>query len=179
MWASDLHRLHAAAAWSGVGMRIDKPRFWGRDSATDAGLQTRVSSAMAYHPTSGRDPSRPAFPAAERAVVRSAILRYQPSPKTILPNWRPGLQRPMGPDSPLNFLSTSHLKLCCTKWSNRLAWPRGATGAAIALERDGEMVCRASSGPTAPQLGARLDAASGLSVNAFGLAKSNVPTMLW
>jgi TonB family protein len=39
----------------------------------------------------------------------------------------------------------------------------GATGAAIALERDGEMVCRASSGATAPTLGSRMDAASGLS----------------
>ncbi len=39
----------------------------------------------------------------------------------------------------------------------------GATGAAIVLPRGGEMVCRASSGLTAPQLGARLDAASGLS----------------
>jgi TonB family protein len=39
----------------------------------------------------------------------------------------------------------------------------GATGAAIALERDGEMVCRASSGSTAPALGSRMDAASGLS----------------
>ena len=39
----------------------------------------------------------------------------------------------------------------------------GATGAAIVLPRGGEMVCRASSGLTTPQLGARLDAASGLS----------------
>ena len=39
----------------------------------------------------------------------------------------------------------------------------GATGAAIVLQRGGEMVCRASSGSTAPQLGARLDTASGLS----------------
>jgi TonB family protein len=39
----------------------------------------------------------------------------------------------------------------------------GASGAAIVLPRDGEMVCRATSGSTAPQLGARLDAASGLS----------------
>ncbi len=39
----------------------------------------------------------------------------------------------------------------------------GATGAAIALERDGEMVCRASNGETAPALGSRLDSASGLS----------------
>jgi TonB family protein len=39
----------------------------------------------------------------------------------------------------------------------------GATGAAIVLLRDGEMVCRATSGITAPELGARFDSASGLS----------------
>jgi TonB family protein len=39
----------------------------------------------------------------------------------------------------------------------------GATGAAIVLERDGEMICRASNGETAPALGARLDKAAGLS----------------
>jgi TonB family protein len=39
----------------------------------------------------------------------------------------------------------------------------GATGAAIALLRDGEMICRASDGATAPALGSRLDSASGLS----------------
>lgn len=38
-----------------------------------------------------------------------------------------------------------------------------ATGAAIVLQRDGEMVCRASSGSTAPDLGSRLDTSSGLS----------------
>ncbi|MCU1303544.1 MAG: diguanylate cyclase [Candidatus Sulfotelmatobacter sp.] len=37
-----------------------------------------------------------------------------------------------------------------------------ATGAAIILERDGEMVCRASSGVNAPELGARLGSESGL-----------------
>jgi TonB family protein len=39
----------------------------------------------------------------------------------------------------------------------------GATGAAIVLLRDGEMVCRASSGATAPELGARLDRGPGIS----------------
>ena len=38
----------------------------------------------------------------------------------------------------------------------------GATGAAIMLERDGEMVCRASSGVNAPELGVRLGGDSGL-----------------
>jgi TonB family protein len=39
----------------------------------------------------------------------------------------------------------------------------GATGAAIAFTRDGEMVCRASAGADAPELGVRLDTKSGLS----------------
>ena len=43
----------------------------------------------------------------------------------------------------------------------------GATGAAVVLERDGEMVCRASSGPTAPELGSRLDTELGLSGACF------------
>jgi len=38
-----------------------------------------------------------------------------------------------------------------------------ATGAAIILEREDEMVCRACSGPTAPGLGTRLDTQGGLS----------------
>jgi TonB family protein len=38
----------------------------------------------------------------------------------------------------------------------------GATGAAVILERDGEMVCRASTGGNAPELGARLSREPGL-----------------
>ncbi len=39
----------------------------------------------------------------------------------------------------------------------------GATGAAIVLQHDGEMICRARSGATAPELGTRLGGAAGLS----------------
>src|ERR1700722_20468470 len=39
----------------------------------------------------------------------------------------------------------------------------GATGAAVALARDGEMVCRATTGEHAPELGVRVETASGLS----------------
>lgn len=39
----------------------------------------------------------------------------------------------------------------------------GAAGAAIALERDGELVCRAAAGSTAPDLGVRIHTDSGLS----------------
>src|ERR1700724_3026988 len=40
----------------------------------------------------------------------------------------------------------------------------GATGAAILFERNGEMVCRATYGTNAPELGTRLDSESGLTV---------------
>ncbi len=39
----------------------------------------------------------------------------------------------------------------------------GATAAAVALRRGGEILCRATSGPNAPDLGSRLDQYSGLS----------------
>ncbi|HET7209275.1 MAG TPA: TonB family protein [Terriglobales bacterium] len=39
----------------------------------------------------------------------------------------------------------------------------GANGAAIALQRDGDFVCRAAAGATAPDLGIRINASSGLS----------------
>lgn len=38
----------------------------------------------------------------------------------------------------------------------------GATGAAIVLVRDGELICRAGSGSTAPELGSRIDPSAGL-----------------
>ena len=38
----------------------------------------------------------------------------------------------------------------------------GATAAAVALRRDGELICRATCGSSAPELGSRLDTASGL-----------------
>jgi TonB family protein len=48
----------------------------------------------------------------------------------------------------------------------------GASGAAIVLERDGEMVCRASTGTTAPELGSRFNTSSGLSGECFKTRKT-------
>lgn len=47
----------------------------------------------------------------------------------------------------------------------------GATGAAIILERDGEMVCRARTGENAPELGARLDNEAGLTAECIRTRK--------
>src|SRR6266568_3027392 len=46
----------------------------------------------------------------------------------------------------------------------------GATGAAIALRRDGEIICRATTG-NAPELGARVEMASGLSGECLSTGK--------
>lgn len=47
--------------------------------------------------------------------------------------------------------------------AERAQYITGATGAAIALRDEDEMVCRASSGPSAPEVGAQLQVNSGLS----------------
>jgi putative methionine-R-sulfoxide reductase with GAF domain len=47
--------------------------------------------------------------------------------------------------------------------AERAQYITGASGAAIALRKDGEMVCRASAGSSAPTLGAQLHVNSGLS----------------
>ena len=48
----------------------------------------------------------------------------------------------------------------------------GATGAAIIVDRDGELVCRASSGSTAPELGARIDKSVGLAAESLRSGKT-------
>lgn len=55
------------------------------------------------------------------------------------------------------------LEIVLNEFADQACLATGATGAAIVLKGDSEMVCRASSGSTAPALGARFDAASGLS----------------
>src|SRR5882724_12435726 len=47
--------------------------------------------------------------------------------------------------------------------AERAQYITGASGAAIALREDEEMICRASAGPSAPALGAHLQVNSGLS----------------
>jgi len=47
--------------------------------------------------------------------------------------------------------------------AERAQYITGASGAAIALHEGGKMICRASAGPSAPELGAQLQVSSGLS----------------
>ena len=119
---------------------------------------------MAYHPTSGRDPSPPAFSGASGISLQAGeSFTSQPLHETDLAELTarfaassgPGLSRELSADLALEIVLHEIVEQACLA--------TGASGAAIVLQRDGEMVCRASSGPTAPELGARLDGGSGLS----------------
>lgn len=114
---------------------------------------------MAQSPTSGPDPSKPLVGATE-------VLRAQPEDAsfgTDFAQLAACFSAQSGGGLPPDLSSDLALEIVLNEVVEQACLTTGATGAAIALERDGEMVCRASSGATAPMLGSRMDAASGLS----------------
>jgi len=114
---------------------------------------------MPQHPMSGPDPSKP-------LPNTTGVLRAQPDDASFETDFADlaarfeaksggGLSPELSADLALEIVLNEIVEQACLA--------TGATGAAVVLPRDGEMVCRASSGTTAPELGARLDTASGLS----------------
>jgi TonB family protein len=114
---------------------------------------------MSPHPLSGPDPSKPASSA-------TGVFRSQPNDATFEADFADlaarfaaqsggGLSPELSADLALEIVLNEVVEQACLA--------TGATGAAIVLERGGEMVCRACTGATAPELGARFDADSGLS----------------
>jgi TonB family protein len=114
---------------------------------------------MAQPPTSGPDPSKPAVGAAGVLRAQSENARFETDFTHLAACFSAqsggGLSPELSSDLALEIVLNEVVEQACLT--------TGATGAAIALERDGEMVCRASSGATAPALGSRFDAVSGLS----------------
>src|ERR1700684_1151471 len=114
---------------------------------------------MPKSPTPQPDPSKPSLSA-------TGVLRGQPGDAHFETDFAQlatrfaaqsggGLSPELSTDLALEIVLNEVVEQACLT--------TGATGAAIALERDGAMVCRASSGATAPALGSPLDASSGLS----------------
>jgi TonB family protein len=123
---------------------------------------------MAYHPMFGSDSAKPASPAAaenkaeennyggtswqgagkfgESEVAELAAKFAAHAGGRMSPELSAGLA--------LDVVLNEIVEQACAVTS--------ATGAAIILERDGEMVCRASTGVNAPELGARLGGEAGL-----------------
>src|SRR6266550_8603741 len=86
------------------------------------------------------------------------------SPLSLLDSARATLRFP-GPNesSSLTEMAQRDLNATLQLLAERAQYITGASGAAIALWEDDKMVCRASAGPSAPELGTRLQIDSGLS----------------
>jgi TonB family protein len=114
---------------------------------------------MAQPPTSGPDPSKPVVGATGVLRANSEDARFETDFAQLAACFSAqnggGLSPELSSDLALEIVLNEVVEQACLT--------TGATGAAIALERDGEMVCRASSGATAPALGSKFDAVSGLS----------------
>src|SRR5580658_2301709 len=118
---------------------------------------------MAPHPMSdpGWPPAAPdgPLPAAESAGPRPNAGGFE----SDLAELAAKFAAHGGESFPADLSAELALEIVLNEIVEQACLATGATGAAVVMERDGEMVCRASSGPTAPELGARQDVASGLS----------------
>jgi TonB family protein len=114
---------------------------------------------MPEHPTSEPNPSKPDLSAIEVLRAKADEARFETDFAQLAACFSArsggGLSPELSTDLALEIVLNEVVEQACLT--------TGATGAAIALERDGAMVCRASSGATAPVLGSRLDAVAGLS----------------
>lgn len=114
---------------------------------------------MAQPQTSEPDPSKPDLSATEVLRAKADDARFETDFAQLAACFSAqgggGLSPELSTDLALEIVLNEVVEQACLT--------TGATGAAIALERDGDMVCRASSGANAPALGSRIDAAAGLS----------------
>jgi TonB family protein len=118
---------------------------------------------MPAYPMSGPDPTKPASSALGRALTPLDGVRPSPTFETDFADLAAKFAAHSGGAFSSELTVELALEIVFNEIVEQACLATGATGAAIVLERDGEMVCRASSGTTAPELGSRLDRASGLS----------------
>jgi TonB family protein len=114
---------------------------------------------MPQSPMPEPDPSKPDLSATGVLRARFEKARFETDFEQLAARFATqgggGLSPELSADLALEIVLNEMVEQACLT--------TGATGAAVALERDGEMVCRGSTGATAPELGSRLDADSGLS----------------
>src|SRR5438270_6819687 len=113
---------------------------------------------MPQHPISAPDPSPPVGPASN--AIRAQ--REDASFETDFAELAARFSAQSGGGLSAELSADLALEIVLNEVVEQAGLTTGATGAAIVLQRDGEMVCRASSGATAPDLGARLDTSAGL-----------------
>ena len=118
---------------------------------------------MAYRATSGRDLPQPSFSGAGEAFERPDEPTIPSLPETDLAELAAKFAAPTGPGLSPDLAVDLALQMVLHEIVEHACAATTATGAAIALYHDGELVCRASHGLTAPPLGSRLDMGVGLS----------------
>src|SRR5262249_31724311 len=107
---------------------------------------------MAHSPTMLPDPYGPANPLAIAIPKKETILASDSSiTKTSSTLAGQGIE------------GTVSLDLILHDIAERGRQATGASGAAIAIQQDAEMVCRAAAGTTVPDLGSRINVQFGLS----------------
>jgi TonB family protein len=119
------------------------------------------SFRMAHHPIFGRNPAKPALSAEENVeggTVPGVGAGRESDLAELAAKFAAHGGRGMSPELSAGLA----LDVVLNEIVEQACLATAATGAAIILERDGEMVCRASSGANAPELGARLSNEPGL-----------------
>lgn len=117
---------------------------------------------MSHHPTSARDRSQSATWAGE-FFAEPDDPSAAPLTETDLQELAAKFASPAGPGLAPDLAMDLALQMVLHEIVEEACAATGATGAAIALYHEGELVCRASHGITAPPLGSRLDLGVGLS----------------
>jgi TonB family protein len=118
---------------------------------------------MAHNPISGPDPAKPGSSAGERPVENAGSATVKIARGSDLADLAAKVAAHGGGKVSPELSADLALEIVLNEIVEQACLATGASGAALVLERDGEWVCRASAGGNAPQLGARLNAESGLS----------------
>jgi len=118
---------------------------------------------MAYQHTSGRDLSPLALWGAGEPFAQLDHPSMAPVPETDLGELAATFAASRGPSLSPDLAMDLALQMVLHEIVDRACVSTAGTGAAIALYHDGELICRASHGTTAPPLGSRLDLGVGLS----------------
>jgi TonB family protein len=118
---------------------------------------------MAHNPIFGSDPAKPASSPGEIPIENGAVPATGESAGSDLAELAARFAAHGGGRVSPELSTDLALEIVLNEIVEQACLATRASGAALVLERDGEWVCRASAGSSAPQLGERLNAESGLS----------------
>jgi TonB family protein len=144
-------------------MHIDNPLIWGETPLQNQNFHSLFLGCMAHNPIFGSDSAKPGSPAGEGPVESVASAAGEMAQGSDLADLAAKFAAHGGGRVSRELSADLALEVVLNEIVEQACLATGASGAALVLERDGEWVCRASTGGTAPQLGARLNAESGLS----------------